>query len=86
MVAELPFLTLLLKVERVLRAPVIRKQQAVKKSVAPKFQGEKRRELKGGGQEMVVIIRSSMAKIFITTIQVNLCVLQVSLGLGTKFT
>ena len=34
----------------------IQKQQAVKKGVAPKCQGEKRCEIKGGGQEMAVII------------------------------
>jgi len=34
----------------------IQNQQAVKKGVAPKFQGEKRCEIKDGSQEMAVII------------------------------
>ena len=63
----------------------MQKHQAGKKGAATKCQGGKRCEIKGGGQEMTVIIRSSLAKILITTIQVNLCVLlQVSLGLGTN--
>jgi len=33
-----------------------KKQQAVKKCAAPKCQGEKRCEIKGGSQEMAVII------------------------------
>jgi len=32
------------------------KQQTVKKCAAPKFQGEKRCEIKGGSQEMAVMI------------------------------
>ena len=34
----------------------IQKQQAVKKGSDPKYQGEKRCEIKGGGQEVAVII------------------------------
>jgi len=34
----------------------IQKQQAVKKGAAPKCQGEKRCKIKGGSQEMAVII------------------------------
>jgi len=34
----------------------IQKKQAVKKGAVPKFQGEKRCEIKGGDQEMAVII------------------------------
>ena len=34
----------------------IQKQQAVKKGAAPNCQGEKRREIKGGGQELAVIL------------------------------
>ena len=48
----------------------VQKQQAVKNGAAPKFQGEKRCEIKGGGLEMTVII--VQWKILITTIQVNL--------------
>ena len=50
----------------------MQKQQAVKKCAAPKCQGDKRCEIKGGGQEMAVIVASSMAKNLIMTIQVNL--------------
>jgi len=54
----------------------IQKQSSCEISVRPQNARVKKMcEIKGGSQEMAVIIRSSMAKILITTIQVNLCVL-----------
>ena len=66
----------------------ISKQPSCKKSERPPKRCccEKRCKIQGGGQEMAVMIRSSIAKILIMTIQVNLCAfLYVLLGLGTKF-
>ena len=60
--------------------------QAVKKVCGSKMLGWKRCEIKGSGQENGCD-NSLMAKTLIAAIQMNLCVLlQVSLGLGTKFT
>jgi len=63
----------------------MQKPKAVKKGCGPKMLGWKKmwnqRWWPRNGCD-----NSSMAKILITTIQVNLCIFQVSLGLDTKFT